>query len=327
MDIFGAISGIVSPLIQSIQSNAVVIGFNLCIFLSIGCALALMTKLYHEKLEYEEIFNINQNKNRNKAMGNEQGILKKGFLGTLYTNLRNFMIIKDREKSTDMMFYIILGVSLFLGIAMFSTGQKLMGVLLPFGICYLVSYVLSIIKVNRIDKIREQIPATIDNITRVMTKYSALKTILYEASASAQEPMRSILKQLSLRMSSESGIDVLNDFMEEYNDIWIYSFSFTLVSYLEDSEKADVIANLKELRDIINKEIEQKKAEALEKKMTVAINYVLVVLGVGAEFANIMFNPGGSAFFFKSVGGFAAFLVGNGLLITCVISNIMLTRK
>lgn len=313
--------------VESIQSNLVLILFNLSLLGGIGTSFSLLTKLYHEKKVTEELFNINQGGKTKKNINDEKNIFKQGFFGTLYMNIEAFLTMKGKEKSADMVHYSVIGVSTLLGILMFSTGQRLVGVMLPFGSCFLVSYVLSLIKENRVDKIRELIPATINNITRVMTKYSSLKTILYETASTVPDPMQSILKQLSLKMSSESGVDVLNDFMEEYNDIWIYSFSFTLVSYLEDSEKNDVIQNLKELRDIIEKEIEQKKAEALEKKMTVAINYVLVVLAAVAEVANIMFNPGGSAFFFKSMSGFAAFLVGNGLLVTCVISNILLTKK
>lgn len=323
-----SITAIINTLISSLQHNIFVILFDISILISIICSLGLLSKIYHEKKLNDELHNINQRKKTASGIGKEDdNPLKKGFFGMLYKNLNAFLTMKGREKSLDMVFYIVLGLSVLLGIAMFSTGQRLFGLILPFGLCFLISYVLSLIKVNRIDKIREQLPAAINNLTRVMTKYSSLKTILYETASTLEDPLGGILKQLSLKMASESGIDVLNDFMEEYNDIWIYSFAFTLQSYLEDSEKTAVVANLKELRDIIEKEIEQKKAEALEKKMTVAINYVLVGLGVVLEFANIIFNPGGAAFFFKSMGGFACFLIGNGLLITCVVSNILLTKK
>lgn len=310
------------------QKNLLMILSNTALAVSIICSFALITKLWHEKKVREEIFNINQSPKKKQKVGlQENNFFKKGFFGTLYKNLEIYLSTKERKQSVDMVHYSVIGVATFIGIAMFSTGQKLVGVILPFGLCYLVSFVLSLIRVNRIDKIREQLPAAINNLTRVMTKYSSLKTILYETASTVEDPMGGILKQLSLKMSSESGTDVLNEFMDEYNDIWIYSFAFTLQSYLEDSEKAAVVANLKELRDIIEKEIEQKKAEALEKKMTVSINYVLVVLAVIMEIANIIFNPGASSFFFKSMAGFVAFMIGNGLLVACVISNILLTKK
>lgn len=318
--------------LKYLQTYTFNIIINICLVCAVIFAFSMIVRSIHDRQVFNEFFNISDDGifSRRKIVESnieKKNVLRFGMLDSLYVQIFYFLNDRDKGDKSDSVFYAAVTSGLVMGISLFSTGQRLLGVLIAPIFFMLVTKILSMLKINKIDKLKDEIPVAIDNIIRVMSKHSSLKTILYEASASLPEPMNTVLRTLSLKMSSDSGENVLTDFMDDYNDIWIYSFAFTLMSYLEDSPKADVINNLKELRDIIEKDVNERKAEALEKKMTVSINYVLVVIAIVGEFANIAMNPGGPAFFFKSPGGLACFLIGNTLLAASIISNILLTKK
>lgn len=245
----------------------------------------------------------------------------------LNTNVALYM--KEKGKSEDssnrITTIIILSVFAF-GMFLVSVGQVFFAITLPIVLLTAINHVVVDLRTSFSDSIKTSMPQSVNGILRTFTKYSDLQTVLYETSKISMQPMRNILEDMGRQMVSSSSDIVINKTMNKYNNTWLYSFLFILLSYVEGTPKEEIIDNLRTLRDIVDKENKTKTTEKLERKMSVTINYVLVIIALIAAVANIIFNPGAIDFYFSTPLGLLCFFGSFILLAATVFSNIFIAK-
>lgn len=289
------------------------------LLLSIVFALFCSVVVYLENERENNIYRKVTIKKERKSF------FKDVLLKDLYSNINDLMKERGKdEKETNkivmILMLLILGVSLF----MIVVRQILLGCIFPIVLTFTTVKITNLMKKTQDDYIQEQLPGAIDNIVRTFTKYSDLRTILYEASGTLKDPMRSMIAGISGKMLNQSPNIVIEDFADEVNNIWINSLCFILLNYLEATPKKEVVENLRNLRDIISRENKSKKKEKLERKMTVLINYAICGVAILGFAGNLLINPMAQSFFFSTLPGLICFVVGLALLITAIFSNLII---
>lgn len=282
--------------------------------------LAIITVLdvINEKKKQEKLFG------RAKDSQIKQSFLKKmKFFKQYHRNLEIVLTEKGKEHLVDTIFYITIVFLAFLVVYFITVKQILLAVVAPIALAKAINKIAVLLGTNVMEKVEEQLPFAIDNIIRISSKYGDLKNIMYEASRTVDNPLRNILEQLSRKMISGNTEQVLMEFAEEHDNVWIYSLVFTLLSYVQDANKENTIKNLKHLRNILEKENTLKKTSVTDKRYGVMVNYALAFFAGIAGIGNILFNPVGKEFFFSSFTGIICFVLGYG----CVLLTIMINIK
>ena len=247
-------------------------------------------------------------------------------LRKIYEELDVVMATKGKEHITDTVFYIFMGSLLASSLLFVYFQVYLMAILAPIGLAWFVRKLIHAMQQDSIVMIQHALPSAIDNLIRVSSRYSDVKTIVYETSKMVDEPLRGILDNLSRRMISQNPREALNEFQQEYENVWLKSVGSTLMSYLEDSDKEATIENLRNLRDILYQENEGKVKLASERKYGIMINYALAFAGVIVLILNIGFNPNGKAFFFSSFIGLSCLTGGISAILGTVLLNVKLAK-
>lgn len=248
------------------------------------------------------------------------------FLKKLANNLENVLKEKDKEPIFDLVFYGILGFAGLSLIGLIAVKQVLLSILAPIIILILSNEICIKLSSDLMESIEEQLPFAIDNIIRISTKYSDIRSIIFESSRTCEQPMKGILENMSREMLSAPADEVLMDYAKQYDNIWFYSVVFTLVSYLEDSSKDETIKNLRHLRDILEKENTNKKASVTDKRYGVVVNMVIASFGVIGFVLNILVMPNAKVFFFSTFAGLACFILGFTCFISTIFINIKMTK-
>ena len=245
----------------------------------------------------------------------------------LNTNVALYMKEKGKPEDSSNRFTTIIILSVFaFGMFLVSVGQVFFAITLPIVLLTAINHVVVDLRTSFSDSIKTSMPQSVNGILRTFTKYSDLQTVLYETSKISMQPMRNILEDMGRQMVSSSSDIVINKTMNKYNNTWLYSFLFILLSYVEGTPKEEIIDNLRTLRDIVDKENKTKTTEKLERKMSVTINYVLVIIALIAAVANIIFNPGAIDFYFSTPLGLLCFFGSFILLAATVFSNIFIAK-
>lgn len=277
---------------------------------------------------------IDRHKKTQRIYGIETSYMKKKdlvknskFFSNLYKKIEIVCIEKDKEEYAKPVFYGTIITSIGLALYFISIKQVLFAVGVPVVLVLTIKKVFELLVSDSNEKIEEQLPILIDNFIKVFSKYSDLKTVVYETSLLVEEPMRSKLDRLSRKMLSEDHVRALMDFADELDNIWIYSMVFIILSYKEEAKKEDVILNLRHLSAIIDKENSLKTASITDKKYGIVLNYAIACIAGAGGVANIMFNPMGKTFFFGSIGGILCFTIGYGAIILTILLNIHLSTK
>lgn len=294
-------------------------------FIMLVCICSIIIVLFYwwdDKRKNEVIYHFNKEK---KARTN---LLTDVLFKKLSANIKR--LEDDRGKKpgwSQNVTMLILAMLLAMGIFLLYYKQVFLGVAMPIILLIVITKVSELIVDSNDEKIQASLPMAIDSIIRAMSKHDDLPGILYDAASSGiEDPIKTMLQQMSIKMINSSIQGTLNEFMETNKNIWIYSLSFTLLNYTEDSSKEDTVVQLRKLKAIIDKENKDKNANKTEKKMTVAINYVLCVFAILGLLGNLAFNSGAKDFFFASIGGLACFVIGITLVIVSIFSNLLLGK-
>lgn len=247
-------------------------------------------------------------------------------LRNIYEELEMVLATKGKEHITDTVFYIFMGVlgTTFLIFAFFKV--YIMAIFAPLALAWYAKRLIHEMKQDSIVLIERTLPSAIDNLIRISTSHNDVKTIVYETSKDVDEPLRGILDNLSSRMITRNPREVLDEFAHEYDNVWLSSFAFTLISYLEDADKEATMSNLRNLRDILYQENEGKVKLASERKYGIMINYALAVAGFAVAIVNGIFNPVGKEFFFHSFFGLVCLIGGFATILGTVTLNVRLGK-
>lgn len=256
----------------------------------------------------------------------KKNIITDVILKELKENVTSLVLEKGKPKeSANTLMNVLIAIVIVLGIFMAMVKQPVFAIVLPILLLFTMTKITGLIRKSFADYVQAQLPTAIENLIRVFSGYNDLKTVLYEAGTTLPQPMRGIFQDLSRKMQSESPSVVLQEFMDDSRDIWIYCMTFNLLSYVEDAKKKDIIENLRELKEIIDRDNREKKKQKLARKLTTSINYILCIFAFAGFVGNLIFNRGVAIpFFFSTVGGIACFLGGMILLVISIFSNLLI---
>lgn len=249
------------------------------------------------------------------------------YFGKLKKNVSTFFSKKERHGYITPVYYTVIILPLLAGTYFFTQTQFFLGFLAIFSLYLVIQKIFEVIQDDLDDKIEEQLPLVIDNVIKTYSKYGDLKTVINEASRIAPEPLHTHLTILSRRLITEDPEICLNDFAEELDNTWIYSFVFILSSYKGTTKKADVLANLADLRNIVEEENRLKRQSETDKQYNLVVNYFLAAAAVLASVANIYFNPVGKSYFFESFQGILVFIGGYAAVFMTIILNLNMKKK
>lgn len=279
---------------------------------------------------------LNHLNNERKRFRLRSGVVKRGkgvkliqkskSLNKIYEELESVLATKGKEHVTDTIFYIFIGVLASSSLLFIFFKIYMMAILAPLGLGWYTRRLIVEMKQDSVLMVERALPGAIDNLIREMTRHSDVKTIIYEVSKVVDEPLRGILDTLSSRMISRNPREVLDEFAHEYDSVWLSSFAFTLISYMEDTDKEDTKSNLRNLRDILQQDNEGKVKVASDRKYGIMINYALAGAGILVAALNILFNPEGKDFFFNSFFGLVCLIGGFATILGTVTLNIRMGK-
>lgn len=248
------------------------------------------------------------------------------FLKEMYDDLDIVLSTRGKEHISDTVFYMLMGAMGASALIFIYAQVYIMAILTPMGLAWYFKKLLKAMQEDTVVMVEKALPSAIDNLVRVSSRYSDVKSIVYETSKLVDEPLRGILDNLSRKMISSNPKEALDEFQQEYDNVWLKSIAATLISYLEDSDKESTMNNLKNLRDILSQENEGKVKLASERKYGVMINYALAVAGAIVLVLNIAFNPVGKDFFFNSFFGLICMVGGLVAVLGTVMLNVKLSK-
>lgn len=295
------------------------------VFTGLVVVVVMIALVYYLQISREEKFEQSVFKKEYKT-DEKKSFIRDKILRTLHENIISLMAERGKsEEAAEKAMDVILISMAMLSIFMFIVKQPVFAILMPIILLFIITKMTGMIKRTFSDFVQEQLPQGIDNIIRVFSGYNDLRMVLYEAGATLPNPMKQIFQDLSRKMQSEQPSVVLNEYMEDAKDIWIYCFMFNLLAYTEDADKKSVIDNLRELKNIIGRENAERMKQRLERKTTITINYGVCAMAVAGFLLNLMLNASFTIdFFFGNIIGIVCFLLGFTLLITSVFTNILI---
>lgn len=276
---------------------------------------------------WEDRKNENKIYDFNKKKKERKNYITDVMLKGLTRNIRQIGREKNKKEGWARNVVMIILVGLIgIGVFLLNYKQIFLGIAMPIILLFVITKLSELVIDSNAEKIQAALPSAIDSIIRSMSKHDDLPGILYDASSSIDPPLKEMLQNMSVKMLNSSIQGTLNTFMEENKNIWIYALSFTLLNYTEDASKDDTAAQLRKLKGVIDKENKDKNANKAEKKMTVAVNYVLCVFAILGLLGNLAMNPVAKSFFFSSISGIACFVGGITLIVVSVFSNLLLGK-
>lgn len=244
----------------------------------------------------------------------------------LYGEIDEFLRKRGKNNISDLVFYGIVALTLIIFIGMLLTGQFILAIVYPIAFIWFVRRMMVVATKDPIVEMEEELPMTIDNMIRILSRYSDIRTVMYETSLTTKGPLRKELDLLVSQMNTRNPIVVLEEFSCKHNSVWLNNFGFTLLGYLGDSSKEETIQNLRHLRNLLSDDTKKKKDAIKERKPSVMINYALAAVGVVTGIANILFNPYGFDFFFHSYIGLFCFTIGFASVLGTIYMNIKMLK-
>lgn len=301
--------------------NLIVLAVNVLLFITVVYALgSYLTYLNNERKRFRLRSGVVKKSRGVKVIQRFKSLNK------IYEELELVLATKGKEHITDTIFYIFVGVLSASSMLFLVFKIYMMAILAPIALAWYARRLLREMRMDSIVMVERALPGALDNMIRISTRHSDVKTIIYETSKVVDEPLRGILDTLSSRMISRNPKEVLDEFSREYDNVWLRSFSFTLISYMEDSDKDATMSNLRNLRELLYQENEGKVKLASERKYGIMINYALAVAGVIVAIANILFNPEGKEFFFNSFFGLVCLIGGFATILGTITLNVRLGK-
>lgn len=293
---------------------------NMVLIISIVILLLLFIKIKMDERKINESVYGKKNPGINLD-------LKKYKNRDYYNLVSKYMKQKSKEQHTEKLYYFIIFIIVGPCLYFIALGQPLLGALVPLSLHLFVRKILKTLTDNFDEKLEEQLPSTIDTIIRVLSKYGDLKSVVYETSMLVNDPLKTSFDKLSRKLSTENHEKALIEFADEYQNIWIYSLVYILISYKEHSRKDDVVKNLRYLRDMVDQENELKNKFLNDKRYGITLNYVILVFAFVAGASNVIFNPVGKEFFFQTSAGMFMFIIGYCSIFFAIINNIYMSKK
>lgn len=312
----------VQNLLEELQS--IHFWVNAIINLSILFAVYLAIKFIYFEVKQFRMMSKLQGRTKTKKKG-DNPLLQVPIIRKLHDTLTYTLTQKNKLDKRDAIFNAILGGILSASLLMIFFNQYLIGLLVPLLLLNYAVKILESMEVSELEYMQMQLPRGIDAVLKAATKYGDMKNIFFEASRSLPYPIREDFEVMARRMNSREAEVVLMELKDKYDDIWVNSFVFILISMLDDADRELALDNLRNLRDMLTAENNLKVASVTDKKLSVNTNYALAgigaVIGVGAT----LFTEVGPEFYFSTPLGIAAFVGGYALVLATIQINVRLS--
>lgn len=275
-----------------------------------------------ERRRREYMLNMHLKRNTAQKIGD-----RVKWIEDFYREIDEFLKEKGYQNIADIFFYGVMLLSLIIFVAMLFTGQIILAMVYPIIFIWFVRRMVHFSRKNPIVEMEEELPSVIDDMIRVFSRFSDIRTIVYETSVlSKGKRLQDELESLVRQMNSRNPKVVLEEWSEKYHSVWLNNFGFTLIGYLEDTSKEETIQNLRHLRTILDKENTARKDAIKERKPSLMINYSLAAVAVVLGILNIVFNPIAFDFFFHSYLGLFCFTAGFGFVLATIYMNIRMMK-
>ena len=248
-------------------------------------------------------------------------------IGDVYRALHNRLSVDENEHLTEPILAVIMVVSAIPFVTFGWFGQYLLMFAVPLAILRAVRDIVEQLDVDQEQLIIQQLPQTIDNLTKTLTRHDNIQTAMYEATIGLPQPMKGEVEGMVRRMNSRDKRSVLQEFRNKYSNPWVRSFIFILTSLIEDTERATALDNFKRLRKMITDNEMLANQSITEKRKSVIQNYIIAA-GAFVISIGIMTTEWGRTFYFETGAGLFCLLGGYGAIFATIRMNInMVSRK
>lgn len=289
----------------------------------ITAVLALVAGIfYYRRLSIiNSLFNIKSKVKAKKKKGESRLFSK--FKEKLYI----YLMYKNKLGNFKRIYGLHL-VFLFCVCMLFLKVNKIsLALLMPLLIHFFVLKIVEGLTTNMNSIIKNNLPRLINHMVKVFSKTNDLMVVLYESSREMEEPLKSLILNLSRNMVTQNNKKSLLEFAERIDNIWIYSFIFLLINYKETSSKEDVVHNLLSLSEIIEERNHLNSKMIADRKPIIIINYLLLVAGAVIFTGNLFYNPIMIKFLLNTFTGIVCLILGVSCFFLTILVNIKLAQE
>lgn len=252
--------------------------------------------------------------------------IKKIFLSKLKENLHIALLLRNKEAYSGTIYSIILLSLCFIFIFFLSIDHLFLAITIPV-LTYI--FIFKIVKEMIVDfdkVVRDNFSTMARHMVKVFSSTSDLSIVLYESSKEVEEPLRSLILNLSREIMTDSTEKRLINFIKKTDNLWLHSFIFTLLNYKETSSKKDIVENLLTLSELIDKRNEMTEKMIADRKPAVIVSSITLVVGITLFIANIVFNPIIKSFIYTPTGTLTL-VIGISCIFLTIITNIKLIKQ
>lgn len=311
-----------ATLMEQVTKPSFIVGLivNILILTSFYIGFKALLKEYARNVQMRKL----QGKIKTQRKG-DNPLLRINQLNKLHKTIEHTMKQKDKEEKIDLIFYMTIGSIVAVSILFFSFKQYLLALIVPIFLLHYAVRILISLEVSDLEYMYIQLPKAIDTVLKAATRYGDIKNIFFESSKTLPQPIRGEFETMARRMNSRETEEVLLELKDKYDDIWINSFVFILISMKDDAERQVALDNLANLREMLEKENNLRLATVTERKISVNTNYALsgiaAVIGIGA----VLMSESARTFYFSTPLGIACFVGGYALTLATIQVNIKLS--
>ena len=263
-------------------------------------------------------------KNSKKSRRNKKN--KRLAFAKLKEKLHIALLLRDKESLSNTIFNTILLSLFFVFIFFLSIDHLLLAITLPI-LAYIFIFKIIEEMIIDFDKIvRDNFSTLANHMVKIFSGTNDLGIVLYESSKEVEEPLRSLILNLSREIMTDNSEKNLINFIEKTENLWLHSFVFTLINYKETSSKEDIIENLLTLSELIDKRNDMSDKMIADRKPVVIVNYMLLVVGIVIFIVNLVLNPIMKSFIFTPMGTFSL-IIGVSCMFLTVIVNMRFTKQ
>lgn len=252
--------------------------------------------------------------------------IKKIFLSKLKENLHIALLLRNKEAYSGTIYRIILLSLCFIFIFFLSIDHLFLAITIPVLIYIFIFKIVKEMIVDFDKVVRDNFSILARHMVKVFSSTSDLSIVLYESSKEVEEPLRSLILNLSREIMTDSTEKRLINFIKKTDNLWLHSFIFILLNYKETSSKKDIVENLLTLSELIDKRNEISQKMVADRKPVVIVNYMLLITGIIIFTGNLIFNPIMKSFIFTPLGTFSL-IIGISCIFLTVIINMKFTKQ
>lgn len=252
--------------------------------------------------------------------------IKKIFLSKLKENLHIALLLRNKEAYSVTIYSIILLSLCFIFIFFLSIDHLFLAITIPVLIYIFIFKIVKEMIVDFDKVVRNNFSTLARHMVKVFSSTSDLSIVLYESSKEVEEPLRSLILNLSREIMTDSTEKRLINFIKKTDNLWLHSFIFILLNYKETSSKKDIVESLLTLSELIDKRNEISQKMVADRKPVVIVNYMLLITGIIIFTGNLIFNPIMKSFIFTPLGTFSL-IIGISCIFLTVIINMKFTKQ